>query len=130
MQQPGLTIADLQSDAASSLIARSRDAVYKQRINIDSVIAEVDAEELAREIASMCGATEETGYSAGYGSGRLFTGEDKEITFSKFNPLPEASDERRKAIGHLRKLRRICTLSKCPRLTIMCRLEPRPRSCR
>ena len=105
MQQPGLTIADLQSDAASSLVARSRNAVYKQRVNIDSVISEVDADEIAREIASKCGATEETGYGAGYGSGRLFTGEGKEITFSKFKPLPESSDERQKAIMHLRELR-------------------------
>ena len=103
MQQPGLTIADLQSDAASSLIARSRDSVYKQRVNIDSVISEVDADEIAREIASKCGATEETGY----GAGRLFTGEGKEITYSKLHDLPEASDERQKAIRHLRELR-IC----------------------
>ena len=107
MQQPGLTIADLQSDAASSLIARSRDSVYKQRVNIDSVISEVDAEELARKIANTCGATEETGYGAGYGAGRLFTGAGKEITFSKFNPLPASSDERQKAIKHLRELRQI-----------------------
>jgi hypothetical protein len=107
MQQPGLTIADLQSDAASSLIARSRDSVYKQRVNIDSVISEVDADEVAREIASKCGATEETGYGAGYGAGRLFTGEGKEITFSKLHPLPEAEEERQKAIRHLRELR-IC----------------------
>ena len=103
MQQPGLTIADLQSDAASSLIARSRDSVYKQRVNIDSVLSEVDADEVAREIASKCGATEETGYGAGYGAGRLFTGDGKEITFSKLHPLPEASDERQNAIRHLRE---------------------------
>lgn len=107
MQQPGLTITDLQSDAASSLIARSRDSVYKQRVNIDSVISEVDADEIAREIASKCGATEETGYGAGYGAGRLFTGEGKEITFSKLHDLPKTSDERQKAIRHLRELR-IC----------------------
>lgn len=101
MQQPGLTIADLQSDAASSLIARSRDSVYKLRVNIDSVISEVDADEVAREISSKCGATEETGYGAGYGAGRLFTGEGKEITFSKLHPLPEAEEERQKAIRHL-----------------------------
>lgn len=126
MQQPGLTIADLQSDAASSLIARSRDSVYKQRVNIDSVISEVDADELARKIASTCGATEETGYGAGYGAGRLFTGEGKEITFSKFNPLPESSDERQKAIKHLRELRQIHVLLVSWRLMLLCRLEPCP----
>ena len=125
MQQPGLTIADLQSDAASSLIARSKDSVYKKRVSIDSVLSEVDADEIAREIASKCGATEETGYGAGYGAGRLFTGEGKEITFSKLHPLPEASDERQQAIRHLRESQHMRSLLERWKLTILRRLEPR-----
>jgi hypothetical protein len=103
MQQPGLTIADLQSDAASPLLAWSQRAVYKQHINVDSVISEINAEELARKIASKCGATEDYAY----GAGKQYRGDGKEVTLHKLMPLPKESDARQTILGVMRKWRHI-----------------------
>jgi len=102
MQQPGLTIADLQSDAASPLLEWSGRAVYKHHVNIDSVVSDIDADKLARQIASKCGATEEYAY----GRGRQHTGTGKEVTLYNMMPLLQAfPEEKQKALGRMRESR-------------------------
>lgn len=101
-------------------MARSSHSIYKQHVNIDSVLSEVHADELVRKIASRCGAVDENGLwqRPGHGSGRIFEGEGKEVAFSKLEPLPEAADKRQKAIGQLRKLRSAYKSHAIRRLTL------------
>jgi hypothetical protein len=106
MQQPGLTITDLQSDAASPLIAWSQRAVYKQHVSVDSVISEINADELARKIASKCGATDDYAYGPGPG-GRQYRGDGKEVTLYKLMPLPKDSGDRQDFLGRMRELLRV-----------------------
>jgi hypothetical protein len=102
LQQPGLTIADLQSDAASSLRSWSAGSAFEQRNKIDNVISEINADELA----SKCGVAREEGLFVRPGvATEMFVGEGKEVALAKFEPLPEVADKRREALGQLRKSR-------------------------
>jgi hypothetical protein len=106
LQQPGLTIADLQSDAASSLRSWSAGSAFEQRNKIDNVISEINADELAGKIASRCGVAREEGLFVRPGvATEMFVGEGKEVALAKFEPLPEVADKRREALGQLRKSR-------------------------
>jgi hypothetical protein len=126
LQQPGLALADLQSDAASSLRTWSGSAAFEQHIKIDNVMSEIDADELARKIASRCGAVNEDGLFShpGVGAGRTFTGEDKEVDLIKMEPLSGNADSRAQAVAELRKSRSGYPWAAIARLTMPCRQQP------
>jgi hypothetical protein len=126
LQQPGLSVADLQSDAASSLRTWSGSAAFEQHIKIDNVMSEVDADELARKIASRCGVTKEDGLflHPGVGAGSMFTGEGKEVDLVKMEPLPGNADSRAEAVAQLRKSRSGYPWPAIARLTLPCRQQP------
>jgi hypothetical protein len=126
LQQPGLTVADLQSDAASSLRTWSNSAAFEQHIKIDNVMGEVDADDLARKIANRCGAGEVDGEfpQHGLGAGTMFIGEDKEVDLVKMEPLSGKAENRAQAVAELRKSRFGYPWAAIARLTVPCRQQP------
>jgi hypothetical protein len=126
LQQPGLTVADLQSDAASSLRTWSNSAAFEQHIKIDNVMGEVDADDLARKIANRCGAGEVDGEfpQHGLGAGTMFIGEDKEVDLVKMEPLSGEAENRAQAVAELRKSRFGYPWAAIARLTVPCRQQP------
>ena len=100
LQQPGLTVADLQSDFASTLRTWASGSPFQQHVKIDNVISDINADELAGKIASRCGATNDEGWfkRPGVGAGKMFTGEGKEVGLAKADSGPTE-----KTIGQLCK---------------------------
>lgn len=109
VSQPGLTVADLHSEESKSTGRLSGSEKYQQKVKIENVLSEVDAEKLAARIASRCGAADEGSKNMGdYASKQEFTGAGKEVSFVKFNPLPEQDAARSKKLALLRTSRPGC----------------------
>jgi hypothetical protein len=97
VSQPGLALADLQSDASSSISTWADSAKYEQRVEIPSVIRGVDAESLVEKIASRCGVTRDESSSPAEPL-QLYTSEDKAVTYVTLQSLP-ARDAHKRAEG-------------------------------
>lgn len=94
VRQPGLTLADLQSDASSSIGARADSVEYAQRVEIPNVMRGVAVESLVEKIASRCGAArDESRHLAD--PWQLYTGGDKEVTLVTLPSLPARQAHKR-----------------------------------
>lgn len=94
MRQPGLTLADLQSDASSSISTWADSAKYEQRVEIPSVMRYIGAESLVDEIASRCGATRDESRVLAEPL-QIYTSEEKEVTFVTLPSLPAREAHKR-----------------------------------
>lgn len=103
VQQPGLTVADLHSDAGKATRQRAGSKEYEQHVSIDNVLSGVDAEELASKIAKKCGAVNEDSYELnGRETVSAYTGQGKEVELRKLQALPEQG-KRAKGLEFMRK---------------------------
>jgi len=94
VRQPGLTLADLQSDASSSISTWADSAKYEQRVEIPSVMRYIGAESLVDEIASRCGATRDESRVLAEPL-QIYTSEEKEVTFVTLPSLPAREAHKR-----------------------------------
>jgi len=94
VRQPGLALADLQSDAASSISTWADSKKYEQRVEIPSVMRDISAESLVEEIASRCGATRDESRLLAEPL-QFYTSEEKEVTFVTLESLPARDAHKR-----------------------------------
>lgn len=94
MSQPGLTLADLQSDTGSSISAWADSKQYEQRVEIPSVMRDVGGESLVEEIARRCGAARDESRILAEPL-QIYSSEDKEVTFLTLPSLPAREAHKR-----------------------------------
>lgn len=125
ISQPGLTVADLHSEDSKSTGRLSGSDKYQQKVKIENVLSEVDAVKLAGKIASRCGVADQGSKAMGnYASKQEFTGAGKEVSFVKFDPLPQEDAARSKKLALLRTLHQAVSHLD---LNADCAIRPLPR---
>lgn len=111
MNQPGITVADLQS-GANSLTKRWADVkTYEQEVQVDSVLSGLNAEDVATKIAKTCGAVNIESFEDGSVSGKIFSNGAKEVHVMTSEALSEKStaSERSQRLQSLCKQEARCT---------------------
>jgi hypothetical protein len=97
VRQPGLALADLQSDDSSSISTWADSAKYEQRVEIPEVIRGVPVESLVVEIARRCGAARDESRILAEPL-QVYSSEEKEVTFLTL-PSLSARDAHKRAEG-------------------------------
>jgi len=97
VRQPGLALADLQSDAASSISTWADSKKYEQRVEIPEVIRGVPVESLVVEIARRCGAARDESRVLAEPL-QVYSSEEKEVTFLTL-PSLSARDAHKRTEG-------------------------------
>ncbi|KAM0721662.1 hypothetical protein Q7P37_002587 [Cladosporium fusiforme] len=90
ISQPGLTADDFKSETSAATKERAERGEYKQRVEVQSVLSDMDAEKLASKIAGRCGAADSGSHQINtHVSRQAFVGNDKEVVLMKLDPISE-----------------------------------------